>query len=98
LQEHSIPFLGNELAMNSIFNTPVGLEAIEVISDTEMLAHGWCFSVNGQFQELFPGQVELEDGDEILWWFGFASFKDGIWMSQCEPSYARRPAQFCAFN
>lgn len=91
----SVSYIGNVWGMNSIFDTPIGNDALEVISDTEMLAYGWCYSVNGFESSLFPGEFVVEDGDEILWWFGYAHYKDGEWISQCEPAYLIRPVQIC---
>lgn len=96
LKTYSIPFLGTEQGMNSIFDTPTGLAAMEVISDTEMLAHGWCYSVNGFEPNTYPNEVMLKNGDNILWWFGYAHYKDGQWITQCTPAFQRRSAQFCS--
>lgn len=95
LEERGIPFQGEERGMNSIFNTPVGLEAMEVLSDREMLAYGWCYSVNGFEPALYPNEVILGPEDEVKWWFGYARFLNGEWISQCEPSHIRRSPQFC---
>lgn len=95
LKEHGIPFQGEERGMNSIFNTPVGLEAMEVLNDREMLAYGWCYSVNDIEPALYPNEVILGPEDKVKWWFGYAHFLNGEWISQCEPSHTRRSPQFC---
>ena len=95
LIEQSIPFLGTDEGINSIFNTPVGIDAMEIPSDTEMMAYGWCYSINGFEPNAYPHKIFATNDDHILWWFGFAHNKDGKWISQCTPSYTRRAAQFC---
>ena len=89
LEYFNISFQGSEQAFNSMFQTPTGLDALEVISDSEMMAYGWCFSVNGVSPEVFPDKVLLEESDEVLWWFGYAHYRNGQWITQCTPSYGR---------
>lgn len=96
LASNDIPFLGTERSMNSIFNTPTGLDAMEVLSDTQMNAHGWCYSINGKEPNLFANEIKAQQNDEILWWFGYAHYDSGKWITQCEPTYTRAPEQFCA--
>lgn len=96
LDKLAVPYAGNDRGLNSVFSTPTGLEAMEVISDTEMLAYGWCYSVNGFEPALFPSEITAKENDTILWWFGYAHFKDGEWITQCTPSYERRADQFCS--
>lgn len=98
LTHNSVSFQGTEQGINSIFNSPTGLEAMEVISHNEMYAYGWCYSVNGFEPALFPNQVHVHKGDEVLWWFGYAHFKNGDWISQCVPSYLRIPSQVCPID
>lgn len=95
LQDNNIPFQGISQGINSILNTPTGLEALDVVSDTEMFAYGWCYSINGYEPDKFPNEVYVQETDHILWWFGFARYKDGQWISQCKPSSKRRLTQYC---
>jgi hypothetical protein len=96
LEELKIPYRGNAQGMNSIFDTVTGLEAMVVISDNEMHAYGWCYSVNGFEPASYPDQVEVSEDDHIVWWFGFAHYKNGKWIAQCTPSYTYRSDQFCS--
>ena len=95
LTAKNIPFVGSSVGISSIFNTPTGLDAMEVLSDTEMNAYGWCFSVNGIQPEKYPDDVQVKAGDEIVWWYGYAHYLEGEWLSQCEPSHLRKSPQFC---
>ncbi|MCO4753188.1 MAG: DUF4430 domain-containing protein [Bacteriovoracaceae bacterium] len=95
LEQNDIPFKGSEGGMNSIFNTPIGLDAMEVLSDTEMLSHGWCYSVNGVEPRVFTSNYIIEDKDEVLWWFGHARYIEGEWVSQCIPTHTIDSELFC---
>ena len=95
LNEYEIAHQGNEEGINSIFNTPTGANSMEVISTTEILAYGWCYSINGFEPAELPNMVKVEQDDHILWWFGYAHYKDGEWIAQCNPSYERRSPKFC---
>lgn len=95
LQDHNIDFIGTSQGLNSIFNSPVGDEALEILSDTELKAYGWCYSVNGIEPSTYPNEVKLKKSDKILWWFGYAHYKKGSWISQCTPSYLNPSKLFC---
>lgn len=95
LKAFSIPHKGTETGINSIFDTPTGIDAMEVLSDKEMMAHGWCYSVNNHEPHKYPHEIVLKQGDDILWWFGYAHYKNGKWITQCLPTHTRKPKQFC---
>jgi len=94
LTKNKIPFQGTERGMNSIFNTPVGLDALEVLSDTQMRSYGWCFKVNGKIPESFADEIYLNDGDHIEWFFSYAWY-DKQWISMCNPAYEVKSPLFC---
>lgn len=96
LEINQIPFSGSEMGMNSIFNTPTGRDAMEIIGESEFLAYGWCYKINDFEPGHYPHEIPVSDEDHIVWWFGYAHYKDGQWISQCEPSYLRRSPQFCS--
>lgn len=93
--ELEIDYIGNAHGMNSILNSPTGMDAMEIISDKEMFAYGWCFSVNGQSPAVYADEVQAQDSDEVLWWYGFAHYNSGKWLSMCTPSYLRQDSLFC---
>lgn len=95
LKRSGIPVTGSEAGITSINHTPTGLAAIEVISDTEMMMYGWCYAINGYSPELMPNEVEIKENDTIKWWFGFAHYLNGEWITQCTPSSERRESAFC---
>lgn len=82
-----IPYLGNERGIHTIFNTPVGDEALEIISDREMKAYGWCFTVNDRLEEVYPDEIDIyEDKVNIHWFYGYAHYLAGEWIGQCIPA------------
>ncbi len=95
LQKFNIPYLGTPQGFNSIFHTPTGLDAIEVINNYELLSYGWCYSINGVQPNDFPNNIMVKDDDNIRWWFGYAHYKNNTWLHQCVPSYQRKSNQFC---
>ncbi len=95
LEKFGIEYIGAERGMNSILGTPTGMDAMEIISDREMNAYGWCYSVNGFSPEVYPDEYEVKQGDEVKWWFGYAHYFEGQWLTQCSPSYERKPEFLC---
>lgn len=91
-----IPYNGNSDGFSSILNTPTGRESIEVISDTKMRAHGWCYSVNGIGPDVLAGDYFFtSDADKVVWFFGYSTYDHGQWTDYCVPSYTVHAAQFC---
>jgi hypothetical protein len=96
LSHSGLPFEGNERGIHSIMGTPIGAEALEVISDQEMRAYGWCYEVDGISPEEFPHQVALsKDSKKVRWYFAYAHFLTGSWIAQCAPAYKIKPAFLC---
>ena len=72
-------FESGVLSINDLGNDMV------VISDTEMKAYGWCFSVDKIAPDTMADETPLTTGKEdIVWFYAFAHLKDGNWISQCE--------------
>lgn len=96
LDLNRITYQGTSAGLNQVFDTPVGLDSMEVISDNEMMAYGWCFDIDGKIPEVFADKVPIKASTKVITWFyGYAHFLNGKWISQCEKSYLRRSAQFC---
>ncbi len=96
LDQNEVSYQGNEAGLNSAFDTPIGLDAIEVISESEMRSYGWCFEIDGMIPEVYSNQFPLTDvKSEIKWFFGYAHYLNGQWVSQCEPAYKIKPAFLC---
>jgi hypothetical protein len=96
LKKFNIPFIGTPEGISSIFETPIGDRALEVVSDIEMRAYGWCYSVDGFSPKLYPHQVPVYSHTKsIVWHYGFARYYKGQWVTQCTPAYTIRPKFLC---
>lgn len=89
LTTSNIDFIGNEHGLNSLLNTPVGLDAYEILSDTNMKVYGWCYSVNGVEPDILSSEVEILPHSEsiISWYYGYAELVKDEWISYCTPVY-----------
>lgn len=93
---NKIPYAGTEHGMNSIINSPVGLDAMEVISDSKMRAYGWCFSINGVIPDVLASEVHFSKQNDVLTWFyAYSTYDQGVWTDYCVPSYKIKSPQFC---
>lgn len=83
-KQNQIPFVGDIDGIVSIHG--LGSE-LDVISDTDMKAYGWCYSVNGTVPEDFVHKVNiLDQKTELIWFYAYAYYKAGEWISQCVPA------------
>lgn len=97
LTRAGIAFIGNELGIHTMLGTPMGEEALEIITPMEMRSYGWCYSVDGEVPEVLPAYFEVNKSHKnIIWFFGFAHYKAGDWVSQCEKVSDSKPAFICA--
>jgi hypothetical protein len=95
LEDSKTEYVGSTGGINSVLGTPVGKEAIEVISKTKMRAYGWCYEIDGFQPAAMPDQIVLK-GDEIVrWFFAYSTYEDGIWKDYCTPSYELRSPFIC---
>ncbi|MBC7693228.1 MAG: hypothetical protein H7222_15795 [Methylotenera sp.] len=61
--------------------------AVEVVTPTLTRAYGWCFSVNGLAPDEMPDQSYFHSQQDVLrWFYGYAEFRNGKWISQCVPA------------
>lgn len=96
LSKFSIPHQGTPEGLVSAFETPVGDDAIEVISDEELRAYGWCFAVDGVAPEVYPHEAPVTpETKSVVWTYGFARFYKGEWVTQCTPAHTVKPASLC---
>lgn len=96
LEKFEIPFQGTSAGLNSAFGTPIGMDALEVISDQEMRSYGWCYSVDGNSPEVMPDQFKVNASmKKITWFYAFARYSKGEWVSQCEPAFKIKPEFLC---
>lgn len=77
----AIPYEGGSYGMKKIFHLD---NEIQIISDDEMKAYGWCFSINGTTPETMADQTIINEQEaEIVWYYGYAHYKKGEWIGQC---------------
>lgn len=96
LERFRVPYAGNAQGLNTAFNTPIGMDAMEVISDYEMKSYGWCYAVDNAIPEIFPNVFPLSAKiQKITWFYGFAHYYKGEWLSQCEPAWEVKPDFLC---
>ena len=96
LSKNNIPYVGSERGLSSVYNTPVGKASLEVISSSEMRSYGWCYFVDGIGPDVYPDELPLKaTSQKIEWVFGFAHYKNGVWISQCTPAHKIKPAFLC---
>ncbi len=96
LDAHQIPYQGVSAGFNQIFGSAIGLDAMEVISNNEMMAYGWCFEVDGEIPEVLADKVPVKKTTKMIsWFYGYAHYFNGEWVAQCLKSHLRRPVKFC---
>lgn len=97
LELWGVDFIGNEIGIHTILGTPVGDEALEIINNLEMRSYGWCYEVDGKIPEVLPPYYEVTSSNKkVTWFFGFAYYKAGEWVSQCEKVSKVKPAFICS--
>jgi hypothetical protein len=96
LDKSTLPYTGSSEGISSIDNSPTGDGALEVISSTQMRAYGWCYSLNGVEPDAMPNQVLISNNTDVIhWYFGYAEYKDGQWITYCTPTHVARPDFIC---
>lgn len=94
--QNKIPFVGAAEGMNSILNTPIGMDAMEIVSQTEMRVYGWCYSVNGKQPLQMPHEIKFQkQTDELIWYYAYSTNNKGEWTDYCSPAYWIKAIQFC---
>lgn len=95
-EDQSIPYTGGVNGFSSINHSPMGLDAIEVLSTTKMRAYGWCFSINGVVPNTIASETYLtKQNDYISWFYAYSTYDQGVWTDYCVPSYKIKASQFC---
>ena len=95
LEKFKINYKGSEAGINSAFGSPIGIDAMEVLSDTEMRSYGWCFEVDGKVPENYPDSISVSSAKKVKWFYGYAHYLNGNWISQCEPAHKLKPDFLC---
>ncbi len=93
--KNHVPYLGATAYMQSIYNTPFGLDAMEVVSDSYMRSHGWVYSVNGNVPDTYPHEVFVTNDAQVIWYFGYVVYDSGVWATEYLYTNKIKPEQFC---
>lgn len=95
LTQQKIDFQGNEQGINSVLNSPIGQEALEIISSAEMKAYGWCFFIDGKAPEVLPSDYSAQKVKTVKWIYSYAHYLNGEWIAQCQIAYLAPPPFLC---
>lgn len=78
---NQIPFVGDIDGIVSIYGLGSDLD---LISDTDMKAYGWCYSIDGIVPDDFVHKINIIDQKtELIWFYAYAYYKAGVWTAQC---------------
>lgn len=85
LNRSKIPFTGGDYGISKIRDR--GGE-LEVLSDTQMRAYGWCYTVDGKLSDVMSDKFEIPAGStaKIRWFYAYAFYDRGNWISYCTPA------------
>ena len=79
----AVPFVGDIDGIVSIHG--LGSD-MDLISDSEMKAYGWCYSIDGVVPEDFVHKISIDaQKTELIWFYAYAYYKSGQWTHQCVP-------------
>ncbi len=96
LEEHQLAFEGSETGIISIENSPKSLEALEILSETSMRSHGWCYLLDGKLSSLLADEQMIDHSQQKLYWYyGYFSFENGVWGGRCEHIQKSFQGTFC---
>lgn len=77
----AVPYEGGVYGISKLYDLG---QDIDVLSDNEMKAYGWCFSLDGAVPDTMPDQTAIAEQDAaITWYYSYAHYKDGNWIGQC---------------
>lgn len=61
--------------------------ALEVLSDTDMNAYGWCYLVDGVESGLMADEFELTGNERsVKWFYAYARLRGNVWTAMCVPA------------
>lgn len=95
LDQNKVPHQGTKHGLNQLYDSPVGDAALEVISDVEMKAYGWCYFIDDVAPEVLPSEFPATGVKNVKWIYGYAHYLKGEWIAQCRIAYLNPPAKFC---
>ena len=96
LNDHRIPFKGDAQGIAQIDDSPIGNDAIEPLSSTEMRAYGWCVHVDDEEPAEMPDKVIItQKVKKISWFYAYSLYDNGAWKDYCTPSWKVHSLKYC---
>lgn len=96
LNDNRIPFVGDAQGIAQIFDSPLGQDAQEILSSSQMRAYGWCVHVDNDEPADMPDQVMItQDVKKILWFYAYSLYDSGAWKDYCTPSWKVQSLNYC---
>ncbi len=81
LEQYEVPYTGGVYGITSMFGHG---QDLEVISDTEMKAFGWCFRVDGRTPMTLANETPVPPRvGRIEWFYAYARYVSGTWSQPC---------------
>jgi hypothetical protein len=78
-----VPYEGSAQGISKIFGIEGRVDVI--VQGQEMKSYGWCFSIDGSVPETMSDETPVTDpNSKIEWFYAYAHFLNGEWVSQCE--------------
>lgn len=96
LDEKGIPYKGGAQGIAQIYDSPMGRDAIEVLSSTQLRAYGWCVHIDDLEPAEMPDQVVVTaQVKKILWFYAYSLSDNGVWKDYCTPSWKVHSLNYC---
>jgi len=91
-----VPFTGDRSGISSIANSPRGDDALEVLSDTQMRAYGWCVEIDGNQPAEMPDEVPVTTATQsVTWFYAYSLYDTGVWKDYCTPAWVKHSLAVC---
>lgn len=96
LNTNGIPYKGDAAGIAQIDDSPIGRDAIEVLSPTQYRAYGWCVHVDNFEPGEMPDKVQITPlTEKISWFYAYSLYDSGEWKDYCIPSWKVRSLNYC---
>lgn len=95
-KKFQIEYIGSDLGISTIQGLPNENQTFEILSKEKMRAYGWCYLHNNVEPPLYPNEMKMVDNnDTVQWFFAYANYDKGQWLSMCEPSWQIQSSFVC---
>lgn len=92
--EYKINFQGSEQGISQILNTPIGDKALVILDDENLLAFGWCYTINGVVPNKYADKIIYSSKiNSITWFYGYSRNRKNKWLNMCKRA-SKLPQKF----